>query len=57
MSFAGQYRGKQIEAGQKSYVLTITYRSKERTLTNDEVERTQAAVIGACEKQLGATLR
>ena len=57
ISFAGQYRGQQIGVGRKSYVLTITYRSPDRTLTSEEVEEAQAAVIQASEKQLAATLR
>jgi phenylalanyl-tRNA synthetase beta chain len=57
LSFAGQYVGKQIDAGKKSYVLTLSYRSPERTLTAEEVERAQAAVIEACRSKLKATLR
>ncbi len=55
--FAGQYRGKQIPAGKKSYVVTLQYRSPDRTLTNEEVDGVQSAVIAACEKKLDATLR
>ncbi|MFK7822192.1 MAG: phenylalanine--tRNA ligase subunit beta [Planctomycetaceae bacterium] len=57
VSFAGQYRGKGIESGRKSYVLTNRFRSAERTLTSDEVELAQQAIVAACESQLGATLR
>ncbi len=57
VTFGGQYRGKQIPAGKKSYVVTIGYRSNDRTLTNDEVEEAQADVVNACDTQLGATLR
>ncbi|MBM83715.1 MAG: phenylalanine--tRNA ligase subunit beta [Planctomycetaceae bacterium] len=57
VTFGGQYRGKQIPADKKSYVVTINYRSPERTLTNDEVEQAQSAVIEACSKKLGAELR
>ena len=57
LSFAGQYVGKQIDAGKKSYVLTLSYRSPERTLTAEDVERAQAAVIEACRSKLKATLR
>ena len=56
VSFGGQYRGKQIPEGKKSYVVTLAYRS-DRTLTSEEVESAQQAVIAACTAQLAATLR
>ena len=55
--FSGQYRGKQIAAGKKSYVATLSYRSAERTLTNEEIESIQKQVVEACRKKLGAELR
>ncbi|MCH7990510.1 MAG: phenylalanine--tRNA ligase subunit beta, partial [Planctomycetes bacterium] len=55
--FSGQYRGKQIAAGKKSYVATLGYRSAERTLTNEEIESIQNRVVEACHKKLGAELR
>lgn len=57
VAFGGQYRGQQIPANKKSYVVTLHYRSAERTLTSDEVETAQQAVIQACQTQLAATLR
>ena len=57
IGFGGQYRGKQIPEGKKSYLVTLMYRSPERTLTSDEVEAAQQSVIAACQSQLGATLR
>ncbi|MBQ15804.1 MAG: phenylalanine--tRNA ligase subunit beta [Planctomycetaceae bacterium] len=57
VTFGGQYHGKQIPTGKKSYVVTIGYRSADRTLTNDEVEEAQANVVSACDTRLGATLR
>ena len=56
VSFGGQYRGKQIPEGKKSYLLTLAYRA-DRTLTSEEVEEAQKAVIAACASQLSATLR
>jgi phenylalanyl-tRNA synthetase beta chain len=55
--FSGQYRGKQIAAGKKSYVATLSYRSAERTLTNEEIESIQKQVVEQCRKKLGAELR
>lgn len=57
IGFSGQYRGKQLPSDKKSYLLTISYRSPERTLTSDEVEAAQQAVITACESKIGAQLR
>jgi phenylalanyl-tRNA synthetase beta chain len=57
ISFGGQYCGHQIPDDKKSYVVTIGYRSDSRTLTNDEIEETQARVVAECESQLGASLR
>jgi len=57
VSFGGQYRGKQIEAGKKSYVVTMNFRSAEKTLTHEEVEQPQTLVVQACEAKLGASQR
>jgi len=57
ITFGGQYKGKQIPVDKKSYVLSLRYRSAERTLTSEEVDATQARVIAACSEKLGATLR
>ena len=57
VSFVDQYRGKQIPAGKKSYVLSIAYRSPERTLTSEEVDDAQQSVVTVCERELGATQR
>jgi phenylalanyl-tRNA synthetase beta chain len=57
LAFAGQYRGQQIPANKKSYVLRLSYRSADRTLTADEVEAAQTAVIAACHEKLAAALR
>jgi phenylalanyl-tRNA synthetase beta chain len=57
IGFGGQYRGKQIEAEKKSYLVTLSYRAPDRTLTADEVDGWQKKVIDACGDQLGARLR
>ena len=56
-SFGGQYRGQQIPANKKSYVLTISFRSPDRTLTSDEVDAAVKSIIDACSTILGAMLR
>ena len=55
--FGGQYKGKQIPDGKKSYLVTLVYRSSHRTLTGEEIERAQQSVVAACLNQVGATLR
>jgi phenylalanyl-tRNA synthetase beta chain len=57
VSFVDQYRGKHIPAGKKSYVLSVSYRAADRTLTGEEVDGAQQQIIAACKQQLGATLR
>lgn len=56
-SFGGQYRGKQIEADRKSYVITCRFMATDRTLTTEEVESVVQKVIAACEQKLTARLR
>lgn len=56
-SFGGQYRGQQIPANKKSYVLTVAFRSLDRTLTSDEVDSSVKSIIDACSTTLGAMLR
>ncbi len=55
--FGGQYRGQQIPANKKSYLLTIAFRAADRTLTNEEVDAAVKSVINACTEKLGAALR
>ncbi len=57
VSFGGQYRGKQIPLDKKTYLITLGYRSSERTLTTEEVDEAQQAVITACQTQHQAELR
>lgn len=57
VDFGGQYRGRQIGPGQKSYLVELTYRAPDRTLTNEEVETAQASVVEACRGKLKAALR
>jgi len=57
VSFGGQYRGKQLGDDKKSYVVSMTFRAADRTLTSEEVDTAQKAVIAACASQLQAALR
>jgi len=55
--FVDQYRGQQIPAGKKSYVIGLTYRAADRTLSGEEVDATQAAVLKVMQDQVGAVQR
>jgi phenylalanyl-tRNA synthetase beta chain len=57
IAFAGQYRGQQIPTNKKSYVVGLRYRAPDRTLTTEEVDAAQSAVIAACTEMLAAALR
>lgn len=56
-SFGGQYRGKQIDADHKSYLITCRFMAADRTLTTEEVDAVVKNVIASCETQLTAKLR
>ncbi|WP_166830683.1 phenylalanine--tRNA ligase subunit beta [Thalassoroseus pseudoceratinae] len=57
VEFDSQFRGKQLGANKKSYIARVTWRSPDRTLTSEEVETFQKAVIETVEKKLDASLR
>lgn len=57
VAFESQYRGPQIPADKKSYVLRLHYRAPDRTLTADEVDAAQREVVSACQTRLGAAQR
>ena len=51
------YRGEQIESGFKSVALSLTFRAKDRTLDDDEVQSVMNVILGNVESRLGAKLR
>lgn len=51
------YTGPQVGEGNRSLAYTVTYRSMERTLTDDEVNQVHARVRQALVDQFGAALR
>jgi phenylalanyl-tRNA synthetase beta chain len=51
------YRGKQIPAGKKSLAFAIRYRSKEKTLTDEEVAEIHSKITELLEKEFNAKLR
>jgi phenylalanyl-tRNA synthetase beta chain len=57
IQFLDLYRGRPIPASRKSLHFGMTFRAADRTLTHEEVDQSQQAVIAACKEKLGAELR
>ena len=57
IQFFDIYRGKQIAPGKKSLAFSVTFQSPARTLTSQEVDDVQAAMVASLAKTLGAELR
>ena len=57
VDFGGQYRGKGIDAGKKSYLVSCRFLASDRTLTAEEVEAAVQKILAACEEKLEAKLR
>jgi len=51
------YEGQGIASGRKSVALACRYRAKDRTLTDEEVNRVHSAVVELARTRLGAELR
>ena len=51
------YHGKGVPAGRKSLAVRVIYQSPDRTLTSDEVDSAEKAVLFALSKQFGAERR
>jgi len=51
------YKGDQIEEGYKSVAYSISYRSLEKTLTDDEINPVHAKIVEELESKLEAKLR
>lgn len=51
------YEGEQIGADKKSVAYSITFRSSDHTLTDDEVGAVMDSILGGLQKELGAELR
>ncbi|CAM3697889.1 phenylalanine--tRNA ligase subunit beta [Parendozoicomonas haliclonae] len=51
------YSGKGVEEGKKSLALGVTWRHAERTLTDEEINASFAAITSALADKLGAALR
>jgi phenylalanyl-tRNA synthetase beta chain len=52
-----EYRGEGVGEGVKSWTFALTYRAHDRTLTGEEAQRAQQAIIDALRSELGAEPR
>ncbi len=51
------YKGEKIEPGHKSIALTITYRSKTKTLTEKNVEKSHSKIVRLLTDRFGGSFR
>lgn len=51
------YKGEQVESGKKSVAFSLTFSSKERTLSDDEIENVIDQILAHLSEQFGAQLR
>lgn len=51
------YKGAQIEEGHKSIAYSITYRSKDKTLTDEDVAKVHDKIVSELSEKLNANLR
>jgi phenylalanyl-tRNA synthetase beta chain len=51
------YRGEHIESDKRSLTLGIVFRSREKTLTEDEVNAVLSAMKDALSREVNATFR
>lgn len=55
--FAGQYRGQQLGPNLKSYLVSLSFRAADRTLTTEEVDQMITNIVRAVAERMGARLR
>ena len=51
------YKGDQIEKGHKSIAYNISFRASDRTLKEEEINKTMKKIINGLETSLDAKLR
>ena len=51
------YKGEHIKEGYKSAAFSVTYRNKERTLKEKEVEKIHDKILEVLEQKFNAVLR
>ena len=51
------YEGKNLEAGKKSYAISITLQDAEKTLQDKQIDAVMSKIIANLEREVGAKLR
>lgn len=51
------FEGSHVGDGKKSVAISVTLQPKDKTLTDEEIDKVAAAVVAAIEKSTGGTLR
>jgi phenylalanyl-tRNA synthetase beta chain len=51
------YRGKQLGEGKKSVAFTVTLRAPDRTLTDEEADKTTKKILTLLDREMGIQLR
>ena len=51
------YQGKGVPEGSRSLAWSLSFRRADRTLTDEEVDASMAAIVKALEEKFGARLR
>ena len=51
------YEGKNLEAGKKSYAISITLQDDNKTMQDKQIEAIMKKIVTNLEKQVGAKLR
>lgn len=57
VTFASEFRSKEIGAGKKSVAFSMVFRAADRTLTREDADAAQKTLLDAIATSLGATLR
>ena len=51
------YEGKNLEAGKKSYAISVTLQDDVKTLQDKQIDAVMGKIVANLEKQVGAKLR
>ena len=51
------YKGDKIEQGKKSYAVSFTFLDPEKTLTDQDIDKTMSKLMKKLESELGAVIR
>jgi len=52
-----EYRGERVASGRKGWTFRLTFRAPDRTLTSEEAQRVQEAILSALQQESAAELR